>query len=225
MGVPRQAWPGHAYFMASSLPGNSLSLSSVGRDEPRRASCKPFSFIFESMITIPQLSRLHPPEAILWIRFIATSKAKLAKITFIRLSTFYTHVRGHVKKGDPPVHVFNGLKQNINPTASPASPFLSSEFFIRHPSPNSDEDSAFLWSGTRMCVFLCEEAEGLKVISNTRFSALTVSVMLHICSRTLSSNFSEQQVTIIITYAQQCPLPRQRLISVYHHVTCFSFHL
>lgn len=132
--------------MASSLPGNSLSLSSVGRDEPRKASCEPFSFIFESMITIPQLSRLRPPEATLWLRFIATSKAKPAKITCMRLSTFYPHVRGlflpnRSKVGDPPVHVFNVLKQNINPTASP---FLSSVFFIRRPCPNSDEDSASL---------------------------------------------------------------------------------
>lgn len=102
------------------------------------------------------------------------------------------------KAGDPPVRVFNVLKQNINPTASP---FLSSVFFIRHPSPNRGEDSAVLWNGTR--VTLGEEAEGLKVITNTCFLALTVSVPY----LQLSSTFSEQQLTIILTSAQQRPSP------------------
>lgn len=61
----------------------SRSLQRV-RMSQERAACEPFSFIFESMIKIPQLSRLYPPEATFWIHFIAPGKAKPAKITFVR---------------------------------------------------------------------------------------------------------------------------------------------
>lgn len=69
------------------------------------------------MITIPQLSRLHPPEATLQIHFIATSKAKPAKITFIRLHILYT-LEDRLYQTKVGVRVFNLLKQNINPAFS-----------------------------------------------------------------------------------------------------------
>lgn len=99
-----------------------------------RAACEPFWFIFESMITIPQLSRLYPPEATVWIHFIATSKAKPAKITFYKISHFI-FVRGPFlpnlsKVGHPPVHILNLLKLNYA-----ASPILAMSLqLLRYPA-------------------------------------------------------------------------------------------
>lgn len=94
------------------------------RMSQERAACEPFWFIFESMITIPQLSRLYPPEATFWIHFIPASKAKPAKITFYKISHFI-FIRGPClpnlsKVGDPPVHIFNLLKLNQAASRIPA---------------------------------------------------------------------------------------------------------
>lgn len=91
------------------------------RMSQERAACKSVWFICESMIAIPQLCRLCPPEATFWVHFTATTKAKPAKITFYKIS-HCVFVRGpclpdQSKVGDPPVHIFNLL--NLNHAASP----------------------------------------------------------------------------------------------------------
>lgn len=127
--------------MASSLPGNSLSLSSVCQDEPREGCLR-------AILVYIWITDHNPSAQQAWSTwgYILDPFQPQAKPKRLQLykAPHLMFVRGpflpnQPKVGDPPVHILNLQMQNTNPTASP---FLSLALFIKT-SPSKQEDSVF----------------------------------------------------------------------------------